>query len=164
MPSWIASTPANSAPTLLAGSVHILRFLVADAHYAVGVARVVEVAPRVLVTPLPDTPRFIEGVFSYRRSTCVAVSVRQRLGYPARAAALDEHIIVVRGRRRLLGLIVDRALHDEHLAAATLESPAVPSRLVAGLVPLEDGVLLVQDVDALLTDDEERAIEASLQG
>lgn len=142
--------------------MHVLRFTIEDTRYAVDIDRIVEVAPRVLMTPLPGAPRFVEGVFSFRQTTCVAVSLRRRLGHPERAPALDEHVLVVRGRQRLLGLVVDRAEGDEVIADARVEAPAEGTRHVKGLVPLADGVLLVQDVDAMLTEEEERAIDRSL--
>lgn len=142
--------------------VHVLRFTVAETSYAVGLDRIVEVAPRVLMTPLPGAPPFVEGVLSYRQSVCVAVSLRRRLGHPARAASLDEHILVVRGRRRLLGFVVDRAESDEIVDDARVEAPAEGTRHLKGVVALADGVLLIQDVDAMLTDAEEDALDASL--
>lgn len=143
------------------GSVHVLRFAVAESIYAVAIARVVEIASRVAIAPLPGAPSFVEGVFSYRRSACVTISLRRRFGHPARRPALDEHIVVVRGRRRLLGLIVDRALGDDVIADAAIE-PSDTSPLVPGVVPREDGVILIHDVDALLTDAEERSVDESL--
>ena len=124
------------APLRLAGSVHILRFLVADAHYAVGVARVVGRA-RDIVTPLCRTPPLHREVFSYRRSTCVAVSVRQRFSVSRRGRpVLGRHhrrsrtasfcsvsSWIARSRRAPRG-------NDARVACGS-------GRLVAGLVPLE---------------------------
>lgn len=147
--------------------VHILRFTLDETRYAVAIDRVVEVVPRVLVTSLHGAPAFVEGVFSFRQAACVAVSMRQRLGHPRRAPALDEHILVMRGRRRLLGLVVDRADGDEVVADQLIEpngEGAARGAAVSGIVALADGVLLIHDVDALLTDDEERVVDASLEG
>ena len=90
------------------------------------------------------------------------VSLRRRLGHPARTASLDNHILVVRGRRRLLGFVVDRVEGDELVDDAIVEPPAEGTRHLAGVVALADGVLLIQDVDAMLTDVEEEALDASL--
>ncbi|MBX3226997.1 MAG: chemotaxis protein CheW [Labilithrix sp.] len=144
--------------------MHVLRFSVADAAYAVRIERVVEIAPRVAITPLPDTPPFVEGVFSFRRAVCVAISLRRRLGHAARRPALDEHIVVVNGRRRVLGLVVDRVSGDEHVEDARVEAPAAETPVIEGLVALPSGVLLIHDVDALLTDREEASLDASLSG
>jgi len=141
--------------------VHVLRFAVADSVYAVAIGRVVEIAPRVSIAPLPGAPSFVEGVFSYRHAACVTISLRRRFGHPARRPALDEHIVVVRGRQRLLGLIVDRALGDDVLPDEAIE-PSDASALVPGVVPREDGIILIHDVDALLTDAEENAVDESL--
>ena len=75
---------------------------------------------------------------------------------------MDEHVLVVRGRRRLLGLVIDRTDGDETIAEARIVPSTEGSRYLAGMVALEDGVLLIQDVDAMLTDEEERAVDESL--
>lgn len=151
--------------------VHVLRFTVDETRYALPIERIVEVAPRVLVTPLPGAPSFVEGVFSFRQSPCIAISLRRRLGHPARRPALDEHILVVRGRRRLLGLIVDRAHDDAVIDDARIEpahdhgdSGGGVRPAVSGVIALADGVMLVQDVDAMLSDTEEHAVDAILEG
>lgn len=142
--------------------MHVLRFTIESARYAVAIDRIVEVAPRVLMTPVPGAPHFVEGVFSFRQATCVGVSLRRRLGHSHRAPSMDEHVLVVRGRRRLLGLVIDRTDGDETIAEARIVPPTEGSRYLAGMVALEDGVLLIQDVDAMLTDEEERAVDESL--
>ena len=144
--------------------MHVLRFTLGDARYGVAIDRVVEVAPRVLMTPLPGVPDFVEGLFSYRQRACVAVSLRRRLGHPERSPALDEHIVVVKGRRRLLGFIVDRVHGDEVVADHAIEVPTESSRHITGVVALPDGLLLIQDVDAMLSDEEERVLDDKLAG
>lgn len=142
--------------------MHILRFSLADSTYGVAIERVLEIAGRVLLTPLPDVPSFVEGVFSYRQSPCVAVSLRRRLGHAPRPPSLDEHLIIARGRRRRLGLIVDRVLGDERIADADIDAPTIPLKLVSGLVTLPDGLVLIHDIDALLDDEQEHALDVSL--
>jgi len=144
--------------------VHVLRFSVADAAYAIRIERVVEIAPRVAISPLPGTPSFVEGVFSFRHSVCVAVSLRRRLGHEARRPSLDEHIVVVRGKRRILGLLVDRVTGDEHIDGTRIEEPAATTNLIEGVIALASGVLLIHDVDALLTDREEELLDAAFGG
>lgn len=142
--------------------MHVLRFTVAETRYAVALDRVVEVAPRVLFTPLPGAPPFVDGAFSYREALCVALSLRRRLGHPARRPRLDDHVLVVRGRRRLLGLVVDRVEGDERIEDVRVEAPGPGSRHLRGIVALADGLLLIQDVDALLSDEDEDALEEGL--
>lgn len=135
----------------------------ADTAYAVAVDRVVEIASRVAISLLPDAPSFVEGVFAYRKVACVAISLRRRFGLPARAPSLDEHIVIVKGRKRLLGLVVDRALYDETVPSADIQATETRTKLVAGVVPLADGVLLIHDVDALLDDAEEARVDQILE-
>ncbi len=144
--------------------MHVLRFTLADTPYAIPIERIAEVVLRVLITPLAGAPSFVDGVFSFRRSACVAISMRRRLGHPARPPRLDEHLLVVRGRHRLLGLVVDRAEGDEILPDSLVEPLEHGGREVSGVVARADGVVLIHDIDALLSDAEEITLDASLAG
>ena len=144
--------------------LHLLRFTIDETHYAVAIDRVIEVASRVVVTVLPGAQDFVEGLFSYRGKVCVAVSLRRRLDHPPKAPSLSDHIIVVKGRQRLLGFAVDRVHDDVVVASGDIATPTEGSRHINGVVPLQDGLLLIQDVDAMLTDDEERDLDEQIQG
>lgn len=45
-----------------------------------------------------------------------------------------------------------------------IEVPAESSHQITGVVALADGLLLIQDVDAMLSDDEERVLDQSIAG
>jgi len=139
-----------------------LFFAVDENRYALPIERLVEVVPRVLLSSLPGAAPFVEGVFSYRESPCVAVSLRRRFGLRPMRPSIDEHFVVVHGRKRILALVVDRAENDGIVDESRVEAPAVSVRHVRGVVTLEGGIVLVQDVDALLSDEEEAALDATL--
>lgn len=142
--------------------VQVIAFEVEGTRYAVEVERFVEVLPRVRTTPLDGAPPFVEGLFVYRERPCVAVSMRARIGGTARPPRLDDHFLVVRGATRTLALVVDAVLGDEHVDATRAELPPVPSARVKSVVALPSGMLLVQDVEALLSAEEEAALAQSL--
>jgi len=143
--------------------MEVLVFTLDSARYAVPLERLLEVAPRILTTPLAGAPAFVEGIFSYRARPCVAVSLRRRFGRPPRRASLDEHLVVVRGKARAIGLVVDRVEGHRTLDPAAIEDSPFPTPEVRGVVSLADGIVLVHDVDALLTDEDETAIGHALE-
>jgi purine-binding chemotaxis protein CheW len=141
----------------------LVSFTLDDTRYAVPAERVLEIVARVRLTPLPAAPRPILGAFSYRGAPMVAVDLRARLGHPSRPPARDDHFLIVRGARRDVALVVDRvnttALVDER---QVVPSPQ-PARHLVGVVALDDGLMLIEDLDAVLSIDEERAIDADLR-
>ncbi len=145
------------------GAMQVLEFQLADARYAVPVERVIEVVPRIWVTPLPGAAEVVVGVFNYRGSVTVAVDLRPRLGHCPKAPSTDDHLLVVRGARRVLALVVDRVSDLRELAPEAVQVPMIPSRHVRGVVALDDGLLLIEDLDAVLSLDEEESVDRGLQ-
>jgi purine-binding chemotaxis protein CheW len=140
----------------------LLEFTIGPTRYAVAAERVVEVVPRVWLTPLPGAAPIVVGVFNYRGDAIVAVDLRARFGLAPRAPAADDHLVVVRGARRVLALIVDRVTDLRAVSMSAVQPTAVPARYVTGVVPLDDGLLLLHDLDAVLSLDEEGTVDAAL--
>lgn len=141
----------------------LLCFTVADARYALALERVVEVVPRLLLTPLPGAPAAVLGAFSYRGTPLPAIDLRRSLGHPLRRAERDDHFIVARSERRTMALVVDRVESLREASAEEMAAPPFAARSVAGLVALPDGLLFVYDLDTALSLDEERAVGAGLE-
>lgn len=140
----------------------LLEFEVDATRYGVPVERVVEVVPRVRLTPLPGASAIVQGVFNYRGAVIVAVDLRSRLGHPPRSPSTDDHLLVVQGARRVLALVVDRVRDLRRVTREQVQATAVPSRHIRGIVALADGLLLIEDLDAVLSLDEEDTLDRAL--
>jgi purine-binding chemotaxis protein CheW len=142
----------------------LLEFEIDEARYGVPVERVVEVVPRVWLTPLPGAAAIVVGVFNYRGAVIVAVDLRSRLGHPPRRPCADDHLLVVQGARRVVALVVDRVRDLRQVACEQVQATTVPSRHIRGVVAVADELLLIEDLDALLSLDEELALDRALDG
>lgn len=130
-------------------------FTVAGRRCGIEVTRVQEVLRAAAITPLPLAPPAVRGLLNLRGRIVPAVDLRHVLDLPpAEAGANAGHLIVFDGGSPV-SLVVD-AIGDVHRAdgAAVVPVPhtlAGPARdLVAGTVPLADGLLLVLDLDRTL--------------
>ena len=103
------------------------------------------------------------GIFSYRGVPLAAVDLRARLGHPPRPPSRDDHFLLVQAARRAVALVVDRVTSSEPFPPAGAQAAPLPSRHIAGVVTLPDGLLLIEDLDAVLSLDEEAAIDAGAQ-
>lgn len=130
-------------------------FTVADRLCGLDVTRVQEVLRPQPVTALPLAPPAVLGLLNLRGRIVPAVDLRAVLGLPAApASAPGGHLIVFDGDSPV-SLIVDSigdVRHADGVALVavphTLGGPA--RALVAGAVPLPDGLLLVLDLDRTL--------------
>jgi chemotaxis signal transduction protein len=141
----------------------VLEMTIDGASYAVPLSRVLEVLLRVWLTPLPDAPRHVVGAFAYRGKVAAAFDAAQRLGHPERAARLADHLVVTQGQRFPIALIADRVVGVRELEPETIVAPPVPSPTLRGVVARRDGLLLLEDLDALMSSEEEQATELGLR-
>lgn len=140
-----------------------LTFTLDDARYAVPLGRVVEVLPRVWITPLPGAPDVVAGVINHRGEARVVVDLRARLAHPPRAPSIDDHLLVVRAARRTVALLVDRVVAPQTLTLAPPDALALRAPHVAGVALCDEGVILLEDLDAALSLDEDRAVDDALR-
>lgn len=143
--------------------VELLVFRLDEIRYALPTARVIEVALRVRITPLAGTNPPVVGVIVYRGRPVVTVDLRMRLGHPPRVWQRDDHLLICHGARRSVALMVDRADELMTVTDTELHPPPVPTRDIQGIVPLADGTVLLHDLDALLSLEEEHAVDRALE-
>jgi chemotaxis-related protein WspB len=93
----------------------VLTFRVAEAPFAVAVARVVEVVPRVKLRELPHAPDYLAGLLHFRGKAVPVVDLGSRIGRAPCADRLNTRIILVEvggqgsaAPASLLGLIAER--------------------------------------------------------
>ncbi|MFM7137347.1 MAG: chemotaxis protein CheW [Planctomycetota bacterium] len=118
--------------------MQLLSFSVAGQPYAIESRRVIEVLPLVPARPLPQTPDYLLGIFTYRGRLMPLVDLARRLGVAPPAARLSTRVIVVEveagaepGGRAVplrLGLVAENvvAVRSADEAGATLPPLRLP--------------------------------------
>lgn len=133
-------------------------------RYALPLSVVERVARAVALTPLPDAPTVIRGVIDMHAQLILVVDMRLRL--PPREVALTDLLMVAHGARRAIAFFVDAVsgVIDRPLDTLAADALAAGDGCIAGLARLPDGIVLIQDLDRLLSLDEERALDVALAG
>jgi purine-binding chemotaxis protein CheW len=143
-------------------TLEVLVFALDEGRYAIPLDRVVEAARRVRITPLAAAPDAVLGLIVHRGEPVPAIDMRSRLGRSARAPALADHFLVARTARRLVALVVDQILTTRVLSLADVHPLAVTDPQIAGVAVVDDDLWMIEDLDALLSLDEESALERAL--
>jgi chemotaxis-related protein WspB len=126
----------------------VLTFQAAGNRYAIDVAHVVEVLPRIQLRPLPHAPSFLAGVFGYRGTVVPSVDLSVLLGTTGCRDWLSTRIILVDCRPAQMpqaekqGDFTEPALAGESVEQETArpktdqhpESPGKPTRWLLGLI------------------------------
>lgn len=125
----------------------VLTFRVAGVPYAIAVARVIEVVPRVPLRAVPHAPSHLAGLLRYRGGVVPVVDLGLLMGGPACGERLNTRIVLVDAGREgggMVGLVAERvddvrALDESRRAAAGLEIGAAP--YLGAVFETDDGLL-----------------------
>ncbi|MGI9177711.1 MAG: chemotaxis protein CheW [Pirellulales bacterium] len=95
--------------------MQLLTFTVAGQTYAIESRRVVEVLPLIPARPIPHTPDYVRGVFTYRGRLVPLVDLGLRLNAGQLAERLSTRVIVVEttlagGAPQMLGLVAENVI------------------------------------------------------
>ena len=144
--------------------VQLLAFELSGRRLAVPVEDLNTVVRAVAIAPLPHAPPFVEGVIDLRGRIVAVIDLRRRFGLPTVPLALDQRFVVVRTPRRAVALRVDSV---EAVVAAGPDAVERPDRVLpgarhaAGIARLADGVIVIQDLEALLSSEDEARLDVA---
>lgn len=116
------------------------------------------------VTPLPGAPDVVEGVIDVAAVIVPVVDPRVRFGLERRPPSPDDHLVITRSDERTLAVRVDRAV--AYVAVGALEPVAgevAGGRHIAGVSRTAEGLLVITDLDAFLSLEEEAALNSALE-
>ncbi len=117
------------------------------------------------ISPLPQAPEIVDGVVNVHGRILPVINVRRRLGLPQRELALTDQFIIAHTARRPLCLVVDdiRAVSDYPEQSLIAPASILPGlEHIEGVVKLDDGLLLIHDLDRFLSLDEEASLTQAL--
>jgi purine-binding chemotaxis protein CheW len=142
-----------------------LLFTLDAQRFALPVAAVRETVPAVAVTPLAGAPGVVEGLVDVGGTATPVLDLRARFGLPARPVSTADHLVLAEAGARPVALRVDRAvdvvlLDDDAVSAARPGETAL--RHLAGVAHLDDGLVLIADLEAFLSQAESQALAAAL--
>lgn len=141
-------------------------FLLNGQRYALRLSAVDNVMHMVHITPLSNAPDIVLGVINMRGQVIPTINMRRRFRIPERDIALADQLIAAHTAHRRLALVVDAVVDvvecsDESLVAAQSILPAV--EYLEGVVKLNDGLILVHDLDTFLSLEEESSLALALE-
>jgi purine-binding chemotaxis protein CheW len=145
--------------------VQILIFELERRLYGLRLSAVERVLRAVEVTPLPQTPKVVSGVIDVGGQIVPVLSLRNRLGLAERAVGVNDQFVLARTARRRIALVVDLACGVvEKTAADLIEAKTILPNLkqIEGIVQLDGGIVLIHDLDALLSLEEEQALARAM--
>ncbi len=147
-----------------------LTFRVAGEEYALGILHVREIIEFASSTRVPGTPPWIHGVINLRGRVVPVVDLSVRFGMGATQVTQWTCAVIVEvrseGTPTIMGVLADSVSRVLEIDGGSIEPPpafgtAVRADYLLGVARVEGGLVLVLDIDRLLSAEETSTLPAA---
>lgn len=145
---------------------HFIVFKLEDKQFALPLDPVERVVRAVEITTLPEVPTIVRGIVNYKGTVLPVIDIRSRFHLQEREIRLNDQFIIVHTAKRSIALLADTVTGDIENPAADVVPPSdliEGVRFLEGVLKLEDGVMLIPDLDKILTLKESKALTKAIK-
>ena len=140
-------------------------FKLAGETYGINVMRVQEVLRYTEIAPVPGASPHVLGIINLRGNVVPVIDTRLRFGLPQGELNDNTRIVIIESNSNVLGILVDSVAEVVYLRASSIESsPNVgqeeSARYIQGVSHRDGELLILVDLQKLLTDEEWAELEA----
>ncbi len=144
----------------------LVSFVVENEEFGVDILKVQEIIRTVNITRVPKAPEFVEGVINLRGKIVPVIDLRKRFGATKRERDNETRIVVVELAGKVVGFLVDRVKEVIRVERNIIEPPpelatSINSSYITGVAKLRDRLLILLDLDKVLSSDEQKRIVES---
>jgi purine-binding chemotaxis protein CheW len=132
----------------------VLVFEIEQHRYGVDTDAVHEIVRAVLPTRLPKAPAVVIGLVNVRGDVLPLIDLRLRFALPPRPVGVHEVFVIVSARGRRCALRADAVRELVRVPRDRITPAPERSQYAAGTAVLEDGLLVLCDLDAFLEQSE----------
>ena len=144
-------------------------FTIGDEEFGVDISQVREIVRLVQITYLPKAPVFIEGVVNLRGQVLAVIDLAKRIGVASKERGELTRIVVVEVGENTVGMIVDSVSEVLRLSSEAVEDvpslvdTEVPEHYIRGVGKLKDRLLVLLDLNKILTPEEFQHVERHIK-
>jgi len=150
----------------MAEKSHFVIFTLDEQKFAIPLSSVEKIARAAAVRPLPQSSDIVLGVVNVQGKVIPVIDLKKRFGIPIRAISVTDHLIIARASERTLALLVD-TVQDivEADAKSITDQSDILGRMdyVGGVLQSEEGMVLINDLESLITGEEADELDQALQ-
>ena len=137
-----------------------------DQLFALSLPTVDRVVRIVEITSLPKAPDYIKGIINFHGEIIPVVNIRMLFNLPEREIELSDQLIIAKTSMRTVALWVDSIdevieMADEDIVKS--EKILLGIDYVEGVFKLDNGIVLIHDLDQFLTIEEISLLKAALK-
>ena len=140
-------------------------FCLDKGRYALPLAAVDRIVRAVQVTAIPLAPDIVLGAIDVEGRVLPVFNIRRRFRLPERTIEPANHFLIARTAQRTVVLVIDAAQGVlERPATAMIDATSIAPDLrhLQGVIQLEDGLVLIHDLEHFLSPDEARQLDEAM--
>jgi purine-binding chemotaxis protein CheW len=139
--------------------IQLVTFRLEDETYGINVMQVQEVLRVTEIAPVPGAPTYVLGIINLRGNVVTVIDTRIRFGLPVGEMSDASRIVVIESEQQVIGILVDSVAEVVELRGSQIDSaPNVgneeSSRYIQGVATYNNDLLIVVDLNKLLTESE----------
>lgn len=140
------------------GTVQLVSFRLAQELYGIEITKVREIILITEITRIPQTPPHVRGLINLRNTVIPVIDLRILFAIPQGQHTEESRIMVLQSAGRTMGFMVDAVcevlrIKKEQIASPPTTVAATEKEYLTGIVRLENQLLILLDIDAILADE-----------
>ena len=144
--------------------LHVV-FTLDEGHYALDLSVVERIIQSVEITPLPEAPDIVLGIINIKGEIIPVVNIRRRFRLSEKDIEPTNRLIIAHTLKRTVALLVDVVLDvietpEDRVVKANTVLPGLD--YVQGVVKMEDGMILIHDLNKFLSLEEEQTLDTAI--
>jgi len=148
------------------GDVDLVIFTLDESRFALKLSAVDRVVRVVEITSLPKAPDIVLGIINVQGGIIPVVDVRKRFRFPKRETQLNDQLILARTAKRTVALLADdvtgvMTCPVKRIVEAEKVVPGMA--FVEGIVKIDEGMILIHNLDIFLSLDEKNRLDDALR-
>lgn len=140
----------------------LVAFSIEGQGYALYLSAVEKIVRAVEITPLPKAPEIVSGVINLHGRVIPVLNIRRRFLLPERGIVASDQFIIASTLKRTVALCADdvRGVIERPEQEVSKSKEILPHmEYVDGVVKLDDGIVLIHDLDTFLSLEEEKELD-----
>ena len=140
--------------------IQLVSFNLDQEEYGINVLKVREIIRMLIVTRVPNTPYYVEGVINLRGKVIPIISLRKKFNLPETEHDKRTRIMVMEVGGELMGFIVDEVSEVIRISEREIQPPpsvvtsSIDQDCMSGVINQADRLLVLLDLDKMFSLDE----------
>jgi purine-binding chemotaxis protein CheW len=147
--------------------IQLVGFTIGKELFGVDILMVQEIIRAAPITPVPNSPDFVEGVINLRGNILPVIDLRKRLNlYSGAVEQKDTWILILDIQNKITGFIVDSVTEVLKIQEETIETPpdiitaGLESQYLRGVCDIGPQLLILLDFQRILLQEELRTLKS----